>query len=105
MPEKTSITQAAADLTQPFTHIALGEADDYCAYLSRFKGAYTFHQHTKDELYLVLEGEIYIDYADGRSVLLRQNEALVTKANQRHHSRSDKGALVLMFKAKDLFAE
>jgi hypothetical protein len=38
-------------------------------------------------------------------VLLRQNEALVAKANQRHRSCSDKGALVLMFKAKDLFAE
>ena len=105
MAEKTSITQAAADLTQPFTHIALGEADDYCAYLSRFKGAYAFHQHVKNELYLVLEGEIHIDYSDGQSVLLRQNEALVAKANQRHRSRSEKGALVLMFKARDLFAE
>jgi mannose-6-phosphate isomerase-like protein (cupin superfamily) len=105
MPKKTSIAQAAAELTQPFTHVILGQVDDYCAYLSRFKGAYVFHQHARDELYLVLEGEVYIDYPDGRSVLLRQNEALVAKANQRHRSRSEKGALVLMFKAKDLFAE
>ncbi len=105
MPEKTSIAQVAAELTQPFTRAVLGQVDDYCAYLSHFKGTYVFHQHAKDELYLVLEGEIYIDYTDGRSVLLRQNEALVARAHQRHRSRSEKGALVLMFKAKDLFAE
>jgi len=105
MPEKTSVAQAAAELTQPFTRVVLGQVDDYCVYLSRFKGTYIFHQHARDELYLVLEGEICIDYPDGQSVLLRQNEALVAKANQRHRSRSEKGALVLMFKARDLFAE
>jgi mannose-6-phosphate isomerase-like protein (cupin superfamily) len=106
MPEKkNSIAQAAALLTRPFTHTVLGQVDDYCAYLSRFLGSYMFHQHLNDEMYMVLEGEVFIDYFDGPSVLVRQGETLVVKAGERHRSRADKESLVLMFKAVDLFAE
>ena len=106
MPEKkTSIAQAAALLTQPFTHTVLAQVDDYCAYLSRFLGSYKFHQHLNDELYMVMEGEIFIDYFDGPSVPVRKGEALVVRAGERHRSRAEKEALVLMFKAVDLFAE
>ncbi len=106
MPErKVSIKESAELLTQPFTHTLLGQVDSYCAYLSRFLGSYKFHEHTKDELYMVVEGEIVIDYYDGPSVPVRQGEALVLKAGERHRSRSDREALVLLFKAADLFAE
>lgn len=106
MPErKTSIAEAAAALVWPFTHTVVGQVDNYCAYLSRFLGAYKFHEHTKDEMYLVLEGEILIDYYDGPTVPVRQGEALVLRAGERHRSRAEKEALVLMFKAAHLFAE
>ena len=106
MPErKTSIAEAAELLTQPFTHRVLGQVDDYCAYLSRFQGSYRFHEHAKDEMYVVLDGEVFIDYYDGPSVPLRQGETLVVKAGERHRSRADKESLVLLFKAAHLFAE
>jgi mannose-6-phosphate isomerase-like protein (cupin superfamily) len=106
MPErKTSIAEAADLLAQPFTHTVLGQVDDYCAYLSRFVGTYKFHEHAKDEMYVVLEGEIFIDYYDGPSVPVRQGETLVVRAGERHRSRAEKTSLVLMFKAAYLFAE
>ena len=106
MPErKMSITEAAETLVLPFTHTVVGQVDDYCAYLSRFLGTYKFHEHAKDEMYFVLEGEILIDYYDGPSVPVRQGEALVVKAGERHRSRGEQEALVLIFKAAHLFAE
>jgi mannose-6-phosphate isomerase-like protein (cupin superfamily) len=106
VPErKTSIAQAAELLTQPFTHTVVGQVDDYCAYLSRFIGTYRFHEHGKDEMYVVLEGEIFIDYYDGPSMPVRQGEVLVVKAGERHRSRAEEESLVLMFKAAHLFAE
>jgi len=105
MSEKTSIAEAAARLTQPFTHVVIGQVDDYCAYLSRFQGSYRFHKHTKDEMYVVLEGEICIDYPDGQSVTVQKGESIVVKAGEEHRSRSEEESLVLMFKARDLFAE
>jgi mannose-6-phosphate isomerase-like protein (cupin superfamily) len=112
VPErKKSIAEAAEVLTRPFTHTILGQIDNapgqpgYCAYLSRFDGAYKFHAHTKDEMYVVLEGEMFIDYYDGPSVLVREGEVLVVRAGEQHRSRAEEDALVLMFKAAYLFAE
>lgn len=106
MPQKVqSIAEAASRLTEPFTHVVVGQVDDYCAYLSRFQGSYRFHQHAKDEMYLVLEGEIHIDYPDSQSIPVREGESLVVKAGETHRSRSEGESLVLMFKARDLFAE
>jgi mannose-6-phosphate isomerase-like protein (cupin superfamily) len=106
MPQrKTIVAEAAELLVQPFTHTVVGQVDDYCAYLSCFLGAYKFHEHIKDEMYFVLEGEVFIDYYDGTSVLVRQGETLVVKAGERHRSRAEEEALVLIFKAAHLFAE
>jgi mannose-6-phosphate isomerase-like protein (cupin superfamily) len=106
MPEKVkSIAEAAARLTEPFTHTVVGQVDDYCAYLSCFNGVYRFHQHARDELYYVIEGEVDIDYLGGQSMRLGPGDTLVVKAYETHRSRADEDALVLMFKAKDLFAE
>ena len=102
---KTNIAEMAELLTQPFTHSVLGQVDDYCAYLSRFMGTYKFHEHAKDEMYVVLEGEIFIDSFDGPSLPVRQGEVLVVRAGERHRSRAEEDSLVLMFKAAYLFAE
>jgi hypothetical protein len=49
MPQKiVSISQAQAKLTRPWVHTVVGQVDEYCAYLCRFRGTYQFHQHTKD---------------------------------------------------------
>ncbi len=102
---KVSIAEAAELLVQPFTHTVLGQVDNYCAYLSRFLGTYRFHEHAKDEMYVVLEGEIHIDYYDGPSIPVRQGEVLVVRAGEHHRSRAEEESLVLMFKAAHLFAE
>lgn len=105
MPEKVNVTRLAAQVTDPFKHLVIGQVDDYCVYLVRIEGTYLFHQHPKDEMYLVLEGEMAVDYADGSSVVLGPRDSLVLQNGERHRSRSERGALVLMFKARDLFAE
>jgi mannose-6-phosphate isomerase-like protein (cupin superfamily) len=105
MEEKRRIADLAERLTQPFTHLVIGQVDSYCAYLTRIEGTYLFHQHVGDEMYVVLEGEIAIDYADGASVTVSEGESLVVRAGEKHRSRSETGALVLMFKAQEMFAE
>jgi len=102
---KMNIAEARDQLTEPFTHTVLGQVDDYCAYLSRFLGTYKFHEHAKDEMYIVLEGEVFVDYYDGPSIPVRTGETLVVNAGERHRSRAEEESLVLMFKAAHLFAE
>ena len=106
MPERTmSIAETAETLTQALTHTVLVQVDEYCAYLSRLVGSWKFHEHARDELYVVWKGEIFIDYYDGPSVPVRQGESLVVKSGERHRSRAEEEALVLMFKAAQMFAE
>lgn len=105
MERKRNISELTPQLSEPFKHVLVGQVDDYCAYLTRIEGTYLLHQHPKDEMYMVLEGEVIIDYADGHAVTVGQGESLVVRAGERHRSRSEQGALVLMFKARDLFAE
>jgi mannose-6-phosphate isomerase-like protein (cupin superfamily) len=100
-----SIDQARAMLPRPWMHTVVGQVDDYCAYLCRFEGVYRFHQHDRDEMYLVLEGEAYIEYGDGMRHDLKEGDTLVVKAGNVHRSGADEEALVLMFKARDLFSE
>lgn len=102
---KRVLAEIARGLTEPFVHVVVGQVDDYCVYLTRIEGAYLFHQHAKDEMYLVLEGQMGVDYEDGSSVTVDEGESLVVRAGEKHRSRSEEGALVLMFKAQDLFAE
>jgi mannose-6-phosphate isomerase-like protein (cupin superfamily) len=105
MFDKTNVVDVAGKLEGYYTHLPLGEVDSYSVYVSRFKGKYRFHHHHKDEMYLVLEGEVVIEYPNGQSVVLNVDDALVVKAGTEHRSSSDKGALVLMFKNSGMFAE
>lgn len=100
-----SVEEATAKLTRPWVHTVLGRVDDYCAYLCHFQGAYRFHQHNKDEMYFVLDGEIFIEFQDGPTLTLTAGETLVVKAGEMHRSGAGSKALALMFKACDLFAE
>jgi mannose-6-phosphate isomerase-like protein (cupin superfamily) len=100
-----AIQDVREKLPQPWVHTVLGQVDDYCAYLVRFKGTYQFHQHAKDEMYLVLEGQAFVEYQGGPTLALKEGETLVVKAGEVHRSGSPEEALVLMFKARDLFAE
>lgn len=104
-PSVISIADAKNKVTHPWLHRVLGQVDNYCVYLCRFKGVYRFHQHDLDEMYLVLEGEIFIEYKDGPTLVLKAGDTLVVNANRIHRSGANEDTLVLMFKACDLFAE
>jgi len=67
----------------------------------RIEGRYPIHSHTKDEMYIVLEGEIAIHYKNRPPLVVKQGESTVVKAYTAHSSGSEAGALVLIFKSKD----
>ena len=104
MPSKTSVDELAAILTKPYAHLKLGEVNDHAVYLVRFKGDYVFHRHTRDEMYLVLDGEAKIQFPKQPPLVLKKNESAVVSAYTTHSPISEKGALVLMFKPKEMFA-
>ena len=78
MSSKISIDELAAALTQPYVHLELGQVNDHAVYLVRFKGDYEFHRHTRDEMYMVLEGEAKILFSHEPPLVLKRTECAVT---------------------------
>ena len=104
MSSETGIDELAAVLTEPYVHLELGRVNDHAVYLVRFKGDYVFHHHTRDEMYLVLDGEAEIHFPHQPPLVLKKNESAVVRAYTTHSPGSEQGALVLMFKPTDMFA-
>jgi len=101
MQHKHNMAEMASQLTKPFQLLVVEHVDDYTAILVRVEGSFIFHQHPRDEMYFVLEGEMVMDYPDGTSVTLKPGESLVAHSGEKHRSRSEDGALVLVFRHKD----
>lgn len=101
---KTSIDELAALLTEPYAHLEVGRINDHAVYLVRFKGDYAFHRHTRDEMYMVLDGEAKIQFHNQPTLVLKKNECAVVRAYTTHSPSSADGALVLMLKPTEMFA-
>jgi mannose-6-phosphate isomerase-like protein (cupin superfamily) len=99
-----SIDELAEVLTEVYQHFEIGQVNDHAAYLLRFKGDNVWHRHAEDEIYIVLEGEVKIDYRNQPPDVLKRHDTLVVRAYTTHQASSEAGALVLMFKPKEVFA-
>ena len=98
MEEKQNIYELASHLDESFKRVMVGQVDNYVVFLVRIDGSYLFHQHPRDEMYLVLEGELVVDYDDGGSVVLKKGDCWTAQAGVKHRSRSEEGAVALIFK-------
>ncbi|MCL1893402.1 MAG: cupin domain-containing protein [Holophagaceae bacterium] len=101
MISKHSISELSSLIKSPFVFLDLGSVNDHVVSVMRIEGRYPLHSHTKDEMYIVLEGEITLEYKKKPPLKLEKGESTVVKAYTEHSSGSDTGALVLMFKSKD----
>ena len=74
----------------------IAEMNDYQFKLVRLQGDFVWHQHDDtDEVFIVLEGEIEIDFEEG-SVRLYAGQMLVVPKGVRHCPRARDEAKVLL---------
>jgi mannose-6-phosphate isomerase-like protein (cupin superfamily) len=99
-----SMDELAGVLTGVYEHLELGQVNDHAAYLLRFEGEGPWHRHTQDEMYIVIQGEVRIEFRNQPAAQLKQHDTLVVRAYTTHSASSEEGALVLMFKPKEMFA-
>ncbi len=103
MSNKTSIKELSDILKQPYTHLELGQVNDHAVYVLQFKGEYPFHSHTKDEMYLVMEGAIELRFKNQPTIKLDAHECTVIRAYTTHSPYAEKDAVVLIFKPREMF--
>src|SRR4051794_23092063 len=91
MAHVTTRSYQAINLAEKFGLIAeqwsprvIAELNDYQFKLSRIQGDFVWHDHPEtDEAFLVVEGELRIDFRDG-AVLLRPGELFVVPKGVEH---------------------
>lgn len=67
----------------------------------KFKGEYPFHQHENtDDFFLVLEGEMVMEYENADPVTVRAGEMIIVPKGQVHRPRADKEVKVLLIEPK-----
>jgi mannose-6-phosphate isomerase-like protein (cupin superfamily) len=85
--------------------VVLG-VNDHCLRLAVMQGGSRWHQHPRsDELFLVLEGELELDLADGRTLCVKPGDAVTVPAGVVHRSRSRGRAVNLCFETREAYTD
>lgn len=104
MPTKNNIFELAGLLKEPYRHLELGTVDDHAVYVILVKGEFPMHHHTRDEMYVVVKGEIRIRFRNIPDLVLHEGESTVVRAYTTHSPDSDQESVVLLIKPKEMFA-
>ncbi len=100
------LKRVAQAVTQTYKNFVLVDVNRHCVRMAVMEGEFRWHKHPKsDECFLVLEGELEIDLADGRTLVLKPGELCTIPAGVVHRSRSRKRAVNLCFEDKDAYTD
>jgi mannose-6-phosphate isomerase-like protein (cupin superfamily) len=87
-------------VTADYCNMVLNRVNVSCLRLAVFHGEYRWHHHpSSDELFLVVEGLLEIDLADGHKLALHPWEAVVVPAGTVHRTRAVGRTVNLTFEA------
>ena len=97
MLERIDVAGALAHLQEAWMPVDIARVNDSAIRCARIQGEFHWHTHRfSDEFFLVEEGEMVIQTAGG-DVTLRKGQGVVVPKGTRHRSKSDQGAVVLLF--------
>ena len=76
-------------VTEPYTNAVVDEVNESCLRLAVMTGEYPWHLHpTSDELFLVLEGELIIEFVDRPRVSLGPQMIFTVPRGIAHRTRA-----------------
>ncbi len=98
--EKVNLAEKFALFDEHWSPKLVGGIDDYDIKLVKIEGEFVWHKHDdEDELFLVVDGQLSIDFRD-RTVELSQGEFLVVPRNVEHRPRAERECQVLLLERK-----
>jgi mannose-6-phosphate isomerase-like protein (cupin superfamily) len=91
-----SVIDAVARLTDAWRPMDLAVANDAIVRLARLEGAYAWHHHEEDELFLCWEGAFRIEMEGNGPVSLERGDLFVVRAGVEHRPVADAPAYTLV---------
>ncbi|WP_126557796.1 cupin domain-containing protein [Dictyobacter kobayashii] len=96
--QRFNIDELAAQVTEQYQNFVVNEVNDSCLRLAVFTGEYPWHRHPDaDELFMVLEGELFIDFEERETVALRPHDIFTVPAGVIHRTRAEQRTVNLCF--------
>lgn len=87
---KQHLDQLSKAITERHQNFIVNTVNESCLRLAVLDGEYEWHYHPdSDELFIVLEGELWIDFQEKPSISLHPHEMITIPANVIHRTRSN----------------
>lgn len=83
-----NLTFLAKGISENHKNVMVNEVNDHCLRLAVMQDAtYDWHQHpNSDELFIVLEGELTVEFGDNKSVVLTPGDSFTVQAGKTHRT-------------------
>ncbi|HEV1993991.1 MAG TPA: cupin domain-containing protein [Candidatus Acidoferrum sp.] len=96
----------ATAVEQVYRNFVVLGVNNHCVRLAVMQGEFRWHQHPRsDECFLVLDGQLEIDLADGRTFRLNPGEAFTIPAGLIHRTRAHARAVNLCFEDRNAYTD
>jgi len=93
--------QLARSFSEHWSPKVIAQLDDYYIKVAKLKDNLVWHKHElQDELFMVLEGQLTIEYED-KKVAINQGDLHVVPKNTMHNPVSPEGCLVMVIEHKE----
>lgn len=100
------LQKAAASVDQAYKNFVLVDVNQHCIRMAVMQGEFRWHHHpNSDECFLVLEGELEIDLADGQTFRLTSGQACTIPAGVKHRTRAHTRTVNLCFEHRDAYTD
>jgi mannose-6-phosphate isomerase-like protein (cupin superfamily) len=91
---------------RPYHNSVLNQVNGHCLRLSAFEGIYPWHRHPgSDELFLVVDGQLFIDFPDAPSVCVEPHQVFTVPAGRIHRTRAESRVVNVCFEERGAATE
>ena len=97
MSEVISVHDAAAAIGAPWQPRDIARVNESVVRIARLEGAFPWHTHEEDEMFLCWQGSFRIEIVGGESVTLGEGDLYVVPRGVRHRPVADEPACALLF--------
>jgi mannose-6-phosphate isomerase-like protein (cupin superfamily) len=101
-----NLKQQADSVDQTYKNFVVVNINNHCVRLAVMQGEFRWHQHPRsDECFLVVEGDLEIDLADGRTFRLKPGDLFTIPAGVIHRTRAHARAVNLCFEDRHAYTD